>query len=124
MLPKPSRLIAAVSKWQRKITADAAKRASAKATKAAWLKLVGQVAARDAGHCRVCRVRVTGPGDGDPRRFAHTHHIVYRSAGGTDDLSNLVLLCAQCHDDEHQHRITLTGTATSLRLSKRTKATR
>jgi 5-methylcytosine-specific restriction endonuclease McrA len=124
MLPKPSRLLAALSKWQRQQAAEESKRAEAKATKAAWLTLVRQVAARDGGHCKVCGVRVTAPGDGDPRRFAHTHHIVYRSAGGSDDLSNLVLLCGQCHDDEHQHRITLTGTADRLRPSKRIKATR
>lgn len=124
MLPKPSTLTRALAKWQRQRAKDAERRRLARAEKAAWVKQVSAVAARDGGRCRVCGVRVTAPGDGDPSRFAHTHHIVYRSAGGSDDLSNLVLLCAKCHDDEHQHRLALTGTADRLRPSKRIKAAR
>lgn len=32
------------------------------------------------------------------------HHIVERSKGGTDDLSNLQLLCPTCHSEEHHLR--------------------
>lgn len=30
------------------------------------------------------------------------HHIVYRSAGGTNEPSNLLTLCAVCHAEEHK----------------------
>jgi len=43
---------------------------------------------RDGGFCRV---------PGCSRPAAHAHHIVYRSAGGEDDPSNLVALCAAHH---------------------------
>src|SRR5208337_4216178 len=38
---------------------------------------------------------------GIERPYLHTHHIVPRSKGGTDDPSNLVKLCANCHENRH-----------------------
>jgi 5-methylcytosine-specific restriction endonuclease McrA len=37
----------------------------------------------------------------------HVHHIIPRSEGGTNDLSNLVTLCAKCHSiqDAKGHRL-------------------
>lgn len=35
------------------------------------------------------------------------HHIIFRSAGGTDTPSNLLTLCQQCHADLHQGKLTL-----------------
>jgi 5-methylcytosine-specific restriction endonuclease McrA len=52
---------------------------------------------RDCWHCRHC----------NRNDQLHPHHIVYRSAGGSDDLSNLVTLCAKCHDDVHGGRLKL-----------------
>jgi HNH endonuclease len=34
---------------------------------------------------------------GCSRAAAHVHHVTYRSAGGGDDLANLVSLCAAHH---------------------------
>jgi len=31
------------------------------------------------------------------RRNLHVHHIIWRSKGGTDEPSNLIVLCAKCH---------------------------
>lgn len=31
----------------------------------------------------------------------HPHHMVYRSAGGTDDLKNMITLCWNCHRQHH-----------------------
>ena len=31
----------------------------------------------------------------------HAHHIIKRSAEGSNDLSNLILLCANCHSNHH-----------------------
>lgn len=30
------------------------------------------------------------------------HHIKYRSQGGTDELNNLITLCAHCHAEKHK----------------------
>lgn len=37
----------------------------------------------------------------------HVHHIVYRSQGGSDDESNLITLCENCHHKLHQGKIKL-----------------
>lgn len=37
----------------------------------------------------------------------NVHHIVYRSQGGSDDESNLITLCADCHHKLHQGKIKL-----------------
>lgn len=34
------------------------------------------------------------------------HHIVFRSQGGTDDASNLIALCRECHNLAHDGVIT------------------
>jgi HNH endonuclease len=47
-----------------------------------------KVLERDGGFCRVPACS---------RAAAHVHHIVYRSAGGSDDPANLVSLCAAHH---------------------------
>jgi len=36
-------------------------------------------------------------------RGVHAHHVLPRSAGGTDAPSNLVWLCAQCHRHVHDN---------------------
>jgi 5-methylcytosine-specific restriction endonuclease McrA len=44
---------------------------------------------RDSWKCRHCGNRQTL----DP------HHVIYRSAGGSDEMSNLLTLCRHCHID-------------------------
>ena len=39
-----------------------------------------------------------------PSVSLQVHHIVEVSAGGTDDLKNLQLLCAECHAEVHRRR--------------------
>ena len=46
---------------------------------------------RDGYHCRFCKTT----------HNLTPHHIVFRSQGGTDDLSNLLTLCLRCHDAVH-----------------------
>lgn len=36
-------------------------------------------------------------------RAVHVHHIQRRSQGGTDNPSNLLAVCAQCHDAIHRN---------------------
>jgi hypothetical protein len=62
------------------------------------------VFARDGWRCTV-------PGCSSYRNL-QDHHIVYRSQGGSDDLSNRTTLCAWHHlRGEHEGRIRVTGTA-------------
>jgi len=55
----------------------------------AWAALRQQVIARDGGRCRACGA----PGE-------HVHHLTYQRVT-EEDLSDLVLLCAPCHADQH-----------------------
>jgi hypothetical protein len=50
---------------------------------------------RDTWHCRHC-FNANGL---DP------HHVIFKSAGGTDTPNNLLTLCRKCHDDIHGGRL-------------------
>ena len=56
-----------------------------------WRKLRSQVLARDGGLCQEClrQGRTVAATDVD--------HVVPKSRGGTDDMSNLQALCRECH---------------------------
>lgn len=45
---------------------------------------------RDKGLCVLCGAHAT-----------ETHHIIFRSHGGTNDLKNLACLCRHCHELAH-----------------------
>ena len=49
------------------------------------------VFARDEYTCQVCKKK---------NKVLHTHHIVYRSKGGTDRADNLITVCSDCHTSE------------------------
>lgn len=115
-LTKPSRLARDVAKYERRVSAAEQKARDERAEREAWQAVSKIVKSRDAHHCRICAIRTFRPGFGDPRRWAHVHHITYRSAGGGSYPRNLILLCGQCHDDEHQHRIVIAGTADALKV--------
>lgn len=74
----------------------------------AWVAVCKVVDHRDGKRCRVCGRRCD-PNAADLVRHAHRHHITYRSAGGQDTSDNLVTLCAECHADEHAHRLKVEG---------------
>lgn len=46
------------------------------------------VFARDEYTCQVCKKK---------NKILHTHHIIYRSEGGTDRADNLITVCTDCH---------------------------
>jgi Restriction endonuclease len=56
-----------------------------------------QIIERDRGKCGNCGTSVGQSGD--------VHHIVPRGKAGSDKLSNLRLLCRQCHDVIHDDEI-------------------
>lgn len=65
---------------------------------------------RDKRCCRVCGVKADPTAVGVLQK-AHHHHLVYRSAGGPTETSNIALLCAKCHNAEHKHQIVIEGNA-------------
>lgn len=48
---------------------------------------------RDEGFCVLCGGMASD-----------VHHIIFRSAGGTNNLDNLVCLCRSCHQQAHGHK--------------------
>lgn len=52
-----------------------------------WREIRQEVLRRDNRCCQVCGKKHSG----------QVHHVIPRSQGGTDELSNLMTLCGQCH---------------------------
>ena len=50
------------------------------------------VFARDNYTCQVCHK--------NKDKILHTHHIIYKSKGGTDRADNLITVCSECHTSE------------------------
>jgi 5-methylcytosine-specific restriction endonuclease McrA len=106
--PKPSRFDREVSKFKRQQAKAKAKRQETRRDRVKWALVCLSIFMRDQGRCRVCQ-RGVKPLHGNPEQRAETHHIQYRSAGGSDDSTNLVLLCGSCHALEHAHRLQIRG---------------
>lgn len=56
-----------------------------------WERVRELVIERDKSRCQSCRKL-------SRKRYLTVHHINPRKFGGTDELDNLITLCAQCHD--------------------------
>lgn len=82
-----------------------------------WCNRKEYIEARD-GACYLCgkasnnhsiyqsmpyKKRITGMKRKDINKFQHIHHIVPISKGGSHALSNLILLCGECHAKQHNH---------------------
>lgn len=78
------------------------------AEEAAWRAVCKAVDLRDGKQCRCCDKRSDPEATGLLKR-GHRHHLVYRSAGGTDTTDNLCTLCADCHSDEHHNKLRIEG---------------
>ncbi|CAM3820242.1 RNA-guided endonuclease IscB [Vreelandella rituensis] len=52
---------------------------------------------RDKHRCRVCSTE----------DYLQVHHLIHRTNGGSDKLSNLMTLCRDCHDDHHKNGLVL-----------------
>jgi len=63
-----------------------------------WEETQRAVQLRDRDRCMNCRTEDTGT-------TLDIHHIVPRSHGGSDRMSNLILLCRQCHDAAHRQTV-------------------
>ena len=91
-------------RFARRLAARKAKRKAARDEALIFAELRRQVWERDGRRCRVCGTSLA-LATGNPFVDLHAHHVVFRSQGGTDDLSNLVSLCHACHEGVHQHRV-------------------
>ncbi len=57
-----------------------------------WNELRKLVYCRDGWQCQRCGVKNTE---------IHAHHLIPLSLGGSNDISNLITLCKNCHIDDH-----------------------
>ncbi|MGG5964660.1 group II intron reverse transcriptase/maturase [Salmonella enterica] len=62
------------------------------------------------GHCVVCQEKLTNTSGW------HVHHIIYRCAGGKDNVSNLVMVHPNCHRQIHSQKLTVARPAYENRL--------
>lgn len=78
---------------------QAADKLAAKRLKAAQQRIVYRLVSKRDVTCRCCGGK-TG---------LHHHHLRFRSRGGQDTESNVLLLCAVCHADLHGYRLHIIG---------------
>ena len=62
-----------------------------------WWKTRRVVLERDGHRCRAC----------SQSHGLDVHHVIARSLGGTNDKSNLITLCRDCHASVHGHVLVL-----------------
>lgn len=74
-----------------------------------YFDLKRQCFERDRWRCRHC----------GRREGLHCHHIVFRSRGGLDMLSNLITICFHEHNEVHQEKLWLEGDANGKVLATR-----
>lgn len=105
---KPSRQDAAERRYDRRQERRAEKRAEDRVIRQRRSAVRVDAFRREQGRCRAYGVPLKLVTD-NPYELAHSHHIVYRSAGGADSLDNCVILSPQAHRDEHEHRLQIAG---------------
>jgi hypothetical protein len=57
----------------------------------------------DRMQCALCGIEAWSK----PALILQVHHIIHKSRGGTHDRRNLVTLCFECHQKQHDHQLTL-----------------
>ncbi len=99
--------LARLERFFRKARTRTAKRnerqVTAQKKRLSWHLLRVQIHQRDGGKCRRChkKVYLSTP---NLDALLEVHHVIFRSAGGSDHPSNLVALCLPCHSLIHTHR--------------------
>lgn len=110
MLLKPSRYERDLEKHERRLARAKAKRTAKRVEVDAFAQLRRLVYLRDRATCRVFGTPLKLV-SANPLEVAHCHHVIFRSAGGSDALENLALLSPRAHDLVHRHVIDVTGDA-------------
>lgn len=72
-----------------------------------WASRREAVLHRDNYTCQIC---------GKKHTRLEVHHIIYRSNGGTNDETNLITLCEDCHSDVHNGKIVITKKPRKMNL--------
>ena len=75
-----------------------------------WERIRRLVIQRAGGRCERC---------GETAEHLHVHHIIHRSRGGTNELSNLRTTHPLCHSDRHPGNARLRAMAERLQPSER-----
>lgn len=117
MIPKPSRFDRQMGQYEKRMGRARAQRLSKREQAAAWDLVRKAVYDRDGGVCRACGLHAEWKAR-IPSQLGHAHHIIYRSAGGSSEMHNLAWLCGFCHDQEHSHRIRITGTGERITIER------
>lgn len=107
---KSSTLDRKAAKYEARVARVKSKKAEDRKAAAVFSLKRQQAYQRDHGLCRVFGVPVKLT-SANPLEVAHAHHVIFRSAGGTDDLSNLATVSARAHDLIHRHVIDVSGNA-------------
>jgi len=110
MLLKPSRLDRAVRQFQRRRLRRTTRQAKVRALALVSSQLRKEAYARDGGCCRVTGVPLKLVSD-NPELVAHGHHVIFRSAGGADELWNIAIVSPRVHERIHQHQYDVEGNA-------------
>jgi len=75
-----------------------------------WERIRRLVIQRAGGRCERC---------GEKAEHLHVHHIIHRSRGGTNELTNLWAVCPKCHSELHPENAQLRAMAERQMPSER-----
>ena len=70
----------------------------------AWRQAGGkcECSLRNCGHTGRCN-KVLDPQNSTAGKKWHAHHVVSQEAGGSDGLSNCLILCVDCHENTRSY---------------------
>jgi len=119
-LIKPSRLDRAYRQRAKQSAKRAQKRHKERMLRYADSLVREIVYKRDGGLCRACGRKVKL--HGHLLDVMHAHHVIYRSAQGSDAPSNRLSTCASCHEAEHHGLLWMKGQPNSVMTFTRVDA--
>lgn len=112
MFPKPSKARGELNRYfakQERLRAKQREKKNAQIKAfAEWAGIRETVYLRDGGRCRAYGNRIYRETGCKPD-LMHAHHIVFRSAGGGNELSNLIALSGEAHAQVHEHLLDCEG---------------
>ncbi len=121
-LTKPSKVARIEKKQATKAEVSKARAKSDKADKARLAAIREACWQRDKAQCRACGRQVELY-DLNALNMGHAHHLIYRSALGSDELQNRCWLCPRCHEAEHRALLQITGDPDAVLTFKEYDAT-
>lgn len=110
MLLKSSRLDRDIARYQRRRQRHTTRQAKKRALMLVSSQLRKEAYARDGGRCRVTGVPLKLVSE-NPELVAHGHQVIFKSAGGKDELWNIATVAPRVHEGIHQHKYDVEGNA-------------